>query len=41
MPATKANMIQEMRNDIPAKVPSPGCLYTGPTKITFNSRRQR
>ncbi|WP_374009665.1 hypothetical protein [Leifsonia sp. LS-T14] len=28
--------LDQVRTDIPAKVPSPGCLYTGPTKITFS-----
>lgn len=28
--------LDQVRTDIPAKVPVPGCLYTGPTKITFS-----
>lgn len=35
MPSTNANMKQETRTDIPDKVAKPGCLYTGPTSITF------
>lgn len=35
MPPPQAQLDQ-VRNDIPSKVPSPGCLYTGPTKITFS-----
>lgn len=35
MPPIQAQLDQ-VRTDIPAKVPSPGCLYTGPTKITFS-----
>jgi len=34
MPQTNQNMIQATRSDINA---TPGCLYTGPTSITFNS----
>lgn len=37
MPSTNANMKQEARTDIPDKVTKPGCLYTGPTSITFLS----
>lgn len=37
MPATNAEMRKETRNDLPAEVPDPGCLYTGPTRIVFNS----
>jgi hypothetical protein len=37
MPATNSKMIQETRGDLPQTVQRPGCLYTGPTKITFNS----
>ncbi|MFJ8896145.1 hypothetical protein ACIRCZ_16300 [Leifsonia sp. NPDC102414] len=36
MPATNTQMKQETRSDL-ASVPRPGCLYTGPTTITFNS----
>ncbi|WP_157480326.1 hypothetical protein [Leifsonia sp. Root227] len=28
--------LDQVRTDIPGKVPNPGCLYTGPTKITFS-----
>lgn len=35
MPPVQAQLDQ-VRTDIPAKVPVPGCLYTGPTKITFS-----
>ena len=35
MPATNSELIKETRSDIPTEVPRPGCLYTGPTKITF------
>jgi hypothetical protein len=27
--------LDQTRSDIPTRVPLPGCLYTGPTKITF------
>lgn len=37
MPATNSQLKKETRSDLPADVPSPGCLYTGPTSITFNS----
>ncbi|WP_286345930.1 hypothetical protein [Frondihabitans sucicola] len=37
MPATNLNMKQETRSDLTdTTVPRPGCLYTGPTTITFN-----
>jgi hypothetical protein len=29
--------LDQVRTDISTKVPSPGCLYTGPTKITFSA----
>ncbi len=35
MPPPQAQLDQ-VRTDIPAKVPNPGCLYTGPTQITFS-----
>ncbi|ROP72401.1 hypothetical protein EDF19_1416 [Curtobacterium sp. PhB115] len=35
MPSTNANMKQEARTDITDKVAKPGCIYTGPTSITF------
>ena len=34
MPPAQAQLDQ-VRTDISTKVPSPGCLYTGPTKITY------
>jgi hypothetical protein len=37
MPPTNAKMIQETRNDLPKTVQRPGCLFTGPTVITFLS----
>ncbi|MFC5502766.1 hypothetical protein ACFPJ4_11000 [Lysinimonas soli] len=37
MPPTNSQMKKETRNDLPADVPNPGCLYTGPTSITFTS----
>lgn len=37
MPVTNAEMRKETRNDLPAEVAFPGCLYTGPTVITFTS----
>jgi hypothetical protein len=37
MPATNSELIKETRTDIPLDVPRPGCLYTGPTVITFNT----
>ena len=35
MPPTNTAMITETVSDTPATVPNPGCLYTGPTTITF------
>lgn len=35
MPPTNTQLKTETRNDLPAAVPSPGCLYTGPTVIKF------
>jgi type II secretory pathway pseudopilin PulG len=35
MPPTNTELKKETRNDLPADVPRPGCLYTGPTVITF------
>jgi Tfp pilus assembly protein PilX len=35
LPALNSNMSQETRTDIPATVPRPGCLYTGPTRVSF------
>ena len=37
MPPTNQSMPLETRNDIPATVPNPGCMYTGPTSIKLNS----
>ncbi len=37
MPPTNSQMKKEIRTDIPAEVPDPGCLYTGPTQIIFNA----
>lgn len=37
MPPTNAAMKNEVRTDLPIDVPRPGCLYTGPTSITYNS----
>jgi len=37
MPPTNSQMKKEVRTDIPADVPDPGCLYTGPTEIVFNA----
>lgn len=38
MPPTNAELKKETRNDLTAsEVPIPGCLYTGPTVITFTS----
>ena len=34
MPATSSELRRETRSDLPG-VPRPGCLYTGPTSITF------
>lgn len=37
MPPTNQTMPLETRNDLPAEVPHPGCMYTGPTSIKLNS----
>ena len=37
MPPTNQTMPLETHNDIPAQVPHPGCMYTGPTSIKLNS----
>lgn len=37
LPATNLAMVNETRVDLPAEVPRPGCMYTGPTTITFTS----
>ncbi|MGY6496888.1 MAG: hypothetical protein ACXIUP_01545, partial [Microcella sp.] len=37
MPQTNTQMRREVRSDLPIDVPRPGCLYTGPTRITLNS----
>ena len=36
MPPSNVKQEQEVRTDLPDTVPHPGCLYTGPTSITFN-----
>ncbi|MBN9605871.1 MAG: hypothetical protein J0G30_04605 [Actinomycetales bacterium] len=36
-PPTNSEMKKETRSDLPADVPRPGCMYTGPTQITFLS----
>jgi hypothetical protein len=35
MPQTNTELKRETRSDLPADVPRPGCLYTGPTTISF------
>lgn len=37
MPPTNTELTKEVRNDLPTDVPLPGCLYTGPTVITFET----
>lgn len=37
MPSTNSQLKKETRSDLPGDVPRPGCLYTGPTQIVFNS----
>ena len=37
MPQTNTELKRETRSDLPADVPRPGCLYTGPTTITFET----
>lgn len=37
MPSTNSQMKKETRSDLGADVPRPGCLYTGPTSIVYNS----
>ncbi|SDC21408.1 hypothetical protein SAMN05216410_1399 [Sanguibacter gelidistatuariae] len=37
MPPTNSELRREVRNDLAAEVPRPGCLYTGPTSIKLNS----
>jgi len=38
MPATNSQHLRETRSDLTSNgVPRPGCLYTGPTKITLHS----
>lgn len=37
MPPTNQEMANETRVDLPADVTRPGCMYTGPTSITFNA----
>lgn len=40
MPSTNALLKKETRADLPSDVPRPGCLYTGPTTITYLSNGQ-
>lgn len=35
LPALNSNLSQETRADLPTSVPRPGCLYTGPTRVSF------
>jgi hypothetical protein len=35
MPPTNTELKRETRSDLPADVPRPGCLYTGPTTISY------
>ncbi len=37
LPPTNQNMKNETRQDLPIDVPRPGCMYTGPTSITFDA----
>ncbi|HWM35187.1 MAG TPA: hypothetical protein VNR36_13245 [Pseudolysinimonas sp.] len=37
MPPTNTEMKKETRSDLPSDVPRPGCLYTGPTVINFET----
>jgi hypothetical protein len=37
VPASNSEMKKETRSDLSADVPNPGCLYTGPTSVTYNS----
>ena len=37
MPDTNTELRRETRTDLPTEVPNPGCLYTGPTTITFSA----
>lgn len=38
LPPTNTNLMQETRSDLRSStVPQPGCLYTGPTTITFTA----
>jgi len=37
MPDTNSELRRETRTDLPVEVPNPGCLYTGPTTITFQA----
>lgn len=36
MPPTNTQLKRETRNDLASDVPRPGCLYTGPTSITYS-----
>lgn len=37
LPDTNTKLIRQTRSDLPTEVPTPGCLYTGPTDIVFNA----
>jgi len=37
LPDTNTKLIRQTRTDLPDEVPTPGCLYTGPTDIVFNA----
>lgn len=37
MPPTNTELKRETRSDLPSDVPRPGCLYTGPTTISFET----
>ncbi|WP_029287157.1 hypothetical protein [Cellulomonas sp. HZM] len=37
MPPTNSELKKEVRTDLTVDVPRPGCLYTGPTSITFTN----
>nr|WP_194241549.1 hypothetical protein [Galbitalea soli] len=37
VPTTNSQMKKEVRTDLPADVPNPGCLYTGATSVVLNA----
>lgn len=37
VPVSNSEMKKETRSDLSDEVPNPGCLYTGPTSVTYNS----